>query len=77
MFKLYARLSPFLKKISVNLGLSSGKCRFIPTCSVYAKEVIHLHGPIRGGLLAGKRVLKCHPLHPGGYDPIPSSKPSN
>ena len=46
-------------------------CRFYPTCSEYAKEAIEHHGMIRGTGLTVKRVLKCHPFHPGGYDPIP------
>ncbi|MBE9222637.1 membrane protein insertion efficiency factor YidD [Cyanobacterium stanieri LEGE 03274] len=46
-------------------------CRFQPTCSAYALEAIALHGTIKGGYLALKRILKCHPFHPGGYDPVP------
>lgn len=46
-------------------------CRFVPTCSVYAMEAIEKYGAIRGGFLAVKRLLKCHPFHPGGYDPVP------
>lgn len=46
-------------------------CRFQPTCSTYALEAIALHGTIKGGYLAIKRILKCHPFHPGGYDPVP------
>ena len=47
------------------------KCRFYPTCSSYAMEAIRNHGAARGGLMAAKRLCKCHPLHPGGYDPVP------
>jgi len=47
------------------------RCRFYPTCSDYAIEAIAKHGPLTGGWLAIKRVLKCHPFHPGGYDPVP------
>jgi len=47
-------------------------CRFYPTCSVYAVQAIEVHGPFKGLYLAVRRVLKCHPFHPGGYDPGPS-----
>jgi hypothetical protein len=46
-------------------------CRFFPTCSEYAMEAIRRHGALRGGLLAIKRVLRCHPGNPGGFDPVP------
>ncbi|ANF58108.1 membrane protein insertion efficiency factor YidD [Halotalea alkalilenta] len=48
------------------------RCRFWPSCSSYAIEAIETHGPLRGGWLALKRILKCHPWHPGGVDPVPS-----
>ena len=54
--------------ISPILGSS---CRFHPTCSVYALGAIENHGAIRGGLLAVKRISKCHPWHDGGIDPVP------
>lgn len=46
-------------------------CRFYPSCSQYAAEAIARHGAWRGAALAGLRLLKCHPLHPGGIDPVP------
>ena len=46
-------------------------CRFQPTCSQYALEAIAQYGTFKGGWLAIKRILRCHPFHPGGYDPIP------
>lgn len=49
--------------------LLGGRCRFEPSCSIYAAESIELHGPFRGALLALRRLGKCHPFHPGGYDP--------
>ncbi len=46
-------------------------CRFYPTCSEYAATAIAKHGLVRGGILAAKRLSKCHPLNPGGFDPVP------
>jgi putative membrane protein insertion efficiency factor len=50
-------------------------CRFAPTCSEYAKLAVLEHGPARGAWLAARRVLRCHPFHPGGYDPPPAREP--
>ncbi|MCF0136673.1 MAG: membrane protein insertion efficiency factor YidD [Lachnospiraceae bacterium] len=46
-------------------------CRFYPTCSCYAKEAIMKYGAGKGTKLAIKRILRCHPFHEGGYDPVP------
>lgn len=54
-------LSPFL----------GNNCRFHPSCSSYAIEALELHGAARGLLLSVRRLLRCHPWHPGGYDPVP------
>lgn len=48
-----------------------GQCRFEPTCSVYAMQALELYGPWRGSWLTIKRLLRCHPLCPGGEDPVP------
>lgn len=54
--------------ISPLLGPS---CRFYPTCSTYARLAIKRYGVFRGGFLSLLRIFKCHPMHPGGYDPLP------
>lgn len=53
------------------------RCRFQPTCSNYALEAIEEHGAIKGSYLGIKRVLRCHPLGSGGYDPVPLSSGRN
>ena len=46
-------------------------CRFLPTCSDYAAEALILHGPVRGGWLAARRLCRCHPFGGSGFDPVP------
>jgi len=52
-------------------------CRFYPSCSQYAIEAIEYHGAWRGLWLSIKRLLRCHPFHPGGYDPVPKKEQSD
>jgi uncharacterized protein len=69
---------PFLFLIKVYQTLISpltpSTCRFQPTCSHYAKEALEKHGLFKGGKLAIKRILSCHPWGGSGYDPVPDKK---
>ena len=51
--------------------LTGANCRYYPTCSTYALEAVEKYGCLKGSVLAVKRILRCHPFHPGGYDPVP------
>jgi putative membrane protein insertion efficiency factor len=62
LIKVYQKtISPFFPS----------SCRFYPTCSHYAVEALQKHGFCKGIFMAVKRILKCHPFHPGGFDPVP------
>jgi putative membrane protein insertion efficiency factor len=51
--------------------LFPASCRYYPTCSTYAIEALNRHGAMRGSWLTTRRLLRCHPFRPGGYDPVP------
>lgn len=46
-------------------------CRFYPSCSAYGVDAVHTHGAVRGGWLTARRIARCHPWNPGGFDPVP------
>ena len=52
-----------------------GSCRYYPTCSSYALEALNIHGPLKGGWMGLKRILRCHPWNDGGFDPVPDPRP--
>ncbi|PKL52474.1 MAG: membrane protein insertion efficiency factor YidD [Nitrospira bacterium HGW-Nitrospira-1] len=61
IIKIYKyALSPFLPN----------NCRFVPTCSEYSMEAISRYGALKGTFLSVRRILRCHPFHPGGFDPV-------
>jgi len=53
---------------------SGGACRFTPSCSAYAIEAIERHGAWRGGMMAMRRITRCHPWGPAGFDPVPEPR---
>lgn len=65
---LLALIAFYRSAISPHLPPS---CRYTPTCSQYAMQAIQEYGALRGGWMAFKRILRCNPFHPGGYDPVP------
>jgi putative membrane protein insertion efficiency factor len=61
-----------IKTYKVTLSPLLGRhCRFLPTCSAYTYEAVEKHGALKGTLLGLKRILKCHPFHAAGHDPVP------
>ena len=63
-------------QMGISPGLGS-RCRFYPSCSQYVCEALEYHGVLRGGWLAIRRVLRCHPWHTGGVDPVPAPSKKN
>lgn len=61
LIDIYQMLSKFMPR----------RCRFYPSCSEYTREAVEKHGVFRGLALGTKRILRCHPFHPGGHDPVP------
>lgn len=66
--KLFIILIRLYQKITV---FKPPSCRFYPSCSNYSIQAIEKYGPIKGGWLTTKRICRCHPFNPGGYDPVP------
>lgn len=61
-------------QVTLSPRFSHGACRYTPTCSQYAVEAVQVHGVIKGGFLAIRRILRCNPFCKGGYDPVPPKK---
>lgn len=71
---IIAPINAYRRWLSPMLG---SNCRFNPTCSAYAIEAINRFGVLKGSWLSTKRILKCHPMHKGGEDPVPKIKQEN
>jgi hypothetical protein len=74
---LYERSVAFAHR-AYKLTLSpwfGGSCRYLPTCSDYARQALILHGPVRGGWLTARRLCRCQPFGGSGYDPVPPRPP--
>ncbi len=72
MKKVMIKIIEFYQKyISAYLGKN---CIYTPTCSQYTKEAINEYGVFKGSFMGLKRILRCHPFHKGGYDPVPKAK---
>jgi len=70
--RLYQRAAPYRNALVKIINPSAEKsCRFTPTCSQYMYEAIERYGIVKGILLGGRRILRCHPWSVGGYDPVP------
>lgn len=69
---LIALIRAYQAVLGPHLG---GSCRFVPSCSHYAIEAIQTHGAWRGVWLSLRRIGRCHPLHAGGFDPVPPASP--
>ncbi|PKJ57502.1 membrane protein insertion efficiency factor YidD [Bacillus sp. SN10] len=79
----YAEKETIMKQIFIGIirfyqkfisPMTPPTCRFYPTCSQYGLEAFQKHGALKGFWLTCKRILKCHPFHPGGFDPVPDKK---
>jgi putative membrane protein insertion efficiency factor len=70
---LVGLIAGYRRAVSPLLGQ---RCRFYPSCSAYAQEALTTYGALRGSWLALRRIGRCHPFHPGGYDPVPDQMPA-
>lgn len=68
---LVAVVSAYQRWLSPAFG---PRCRFAPSCSAYAVTALREHGALKGSYLAVRRILRCHPFHPGGHDPVPPAR---